>query len=186
MAIAVLTSNESGADSLIDINANFADLDTTKADLASPTFTGAPVLPTGTIAVTQTAGDNTTAVATTAFVLAAIAAGSTTTFPQTQVFSGTSPTSYTDLDLSSVVGATQKMVMLRLRCTSNTGPFYFRRNGETIAQTAPSNGGGVSVGSIDGNNGFVCMIVATDASGVVEWMSNGAYSGTTISVESYW
>jgi len=43
-----------------------------KADIASPTFTGTPTLPTGTIAVTQTAGNNTTAVATTAFVDTAI------------------------------------------------------------------------------------------------------------------
>jgi hypothetical protein len=35
MSITVLTSTESGADSLIDINANFADLDTTKADGAA-------------------------------------------------------------------------------------------------------------------------------------------------------
>ena len=41
---------------------------TGKANLASPTFTGTPSLPTGTIATTQTAGNNTTAVATTAFV----------------------------------------------------------------------------------------------------------------------
>jgi hypothetical protein len=40
------------------------------AKLASPTFTGTPTLPTGTIAVTQTVGNNTTAVATTAFVIA--------------------------------------------------------------------------------------------------------------------
>lgn len=39
-----------------------------KADLASPTFTGTPTLPTGTIATTQSPGNNTTAVATTAFV----------------------------------------------------------------------------------------------------------------------
>ena len=68
MAITVLTSNETGANSLIDINANFADLDTTKADLASPTFTGTPSLPTGTTAVTQTAGDNSAKLATTAYV----------------------------------------------------------------------------------------------------------------------
>jgi len=42
-----------------------------KANLASPTFTGTPTLPTGTIATTQTAGNNTTAVATTAYVDAA-------------------------------------------------------------------------------------------------------------------
>jgi hypothetical protein len=49
-----------------------------KADLASPTFTGTPSLPTGTIGVTQTAGNNTTAVATTAFVQQEVPAASTT------------------------------------------------------------------------------------------------------------
>ena len=43
-----------------------------KANLASPTFTGTPTLPTGTIATTQTAGDNDTSIATTAFVTAAL------------------------------------------------------------------------------------------------------------------
>ena len=41
--------------------------------LDSPTFTGTPTLPTGTIATTQTAGNNSTAVATTAFVSTAVA-----------------------------------------------------------------------------------------------------------------
>lgn len=39
-----------------------------KANLASPTLTGTPTLPTGTIATTQAAGDSSTKVATTAFV----------------------------------------------------------------------------------------------------------------------
>ena len=52
---------------------NIATAVATKADLASPTFTGTPTLPTGTIAVTQSSGSNTTAIATTAFVQAAIA-----------------------------------------------------------------------------------------------------------------
>ncbi len=43
-----------------------------KADLASPTFTGTPTLPTGTIGTTQTAGDSSTKLATTAFVTGAI------------------------------------------------------------------------------------------------------------------
>jgi hypothetical protein len=46
----------------------------TKADTASPSFTGTPSLPTGTTGVTQTAGTNNTALATTAFVQAAMAA----------------------------------------------------------------------------------------------------------------
>lgn len=45
-----------------------------KAPLSSPTFTGTPTLPTGTIAVTQSAGNNTVAVATTAYVDAAASA----------------------------------------------------------------------------------------------------------------
>ncbi len=48
---------------------NIATAVATKADLASPTFTGTPTLPTGTVAVTQSAGNNTTAIATTAFVI---------------------------------------------------------------------------------------------------------------------
>jgi hypothetical protein len=47
------------------------------AGLASPTFTGTPSLPTGTTATTQTAGDNTTKLATTAFVTAAVPAFAT-------------------------------------------------------------------------------------------------------------
>ena len=53
---------------------NIATAVATKADLASPTFTGTPTLPTGTIAVTQSAANNTTALATTAFVQAALSA----------------------------------------------------------------------------------------------------------------
>jgi hypothetical protein len=52
-----------------------------KADLASPTFTGTPTLPTGTIATTQSPGNNTTALATTAFVTAAVPAFATFTTP---------------------------------------------------------------------------------------------------------
>jgi len=46
----------------------------TYAPLASPTFTGTPTLPTGTIAVTQSASDNSTKVATTAYADAAATA----------------------------------------------------------------------------------------------------------------
>jgi hypothetical protein len=41
--------------------------DALKAPLASPTFTGTVTLPTGTVAVTQTAADNSTKLATTAY-----------------------------------------------------------------------------------------------------------------------
>ena len=47
---------------------NIATAVATKADLTSPTFTGTPALPTGTTGVTQSFGDNSTLLATTAFV----------------------------------------------------------------------------------------------------------------------
>jgi hypothetical protein len=58
------------------------------APLASPAFTGTPSLPTGTTGVTQTAGNNTTALATTAFVTTAVPAAATHT--QALQFSSTS------------------------------------------------------------------------------------------------
>lgn len=53
---------------------NIATAVATKADLASPTFTGTPSLPTGTTAVTQSSTDSSTKLATTAFVQAVLAA----------------------------------------------------------------------------------------------------------------
>jgi hypothetical protein len=57
-------SNPSGYQTAAQVTASLAPY----APLASPTFTGTPTLPTGTVAVTQAAGNSTTAVATTAFV----------------------------------------------------------------------------------------------------------------------
>ena len=53
---------------------NIATAVSTKADTASPTFTGTVTLPTGAVGVTQSYGDNDTSLATTAFVQAALAA----------------------------------------------------------------------------------------------------------------
>jgi hypothetical protein len=55
--------------------------------LESPTFSGTPSLPTGTIAVTQPSGDNTTKIATTAFVANAVSAGLGVTVSPQDTFS---------------------------------------------------------------------------------------------------
>jgi hypothetical protein len=60
-----------------EINIEFVNIAVavaTKADLASPTFTGTPTLPSGTVATTQTFGNSSTLLSTTAFVQAAMAA----------------------------------------------------------------------------------------------------------------
>lgn len=63
------------------------------APLASPTFTGSPSLPSGTTGVTQSAGNNSTALATTAFVTAAVASSSGTPYDLPAEIPGTPATS---------------------------------------------------------------------------------------------
>jgi hypothetical protein len=67
-----------------EINTEFVNISVaiaTKADLASPTFSGTPSLPTGTTGVTQSAGNNSTALSTTAYTDAAITAVKAVLFP---------------------------------------------------------------------------------------------------------
>ena len=63
-----------GGISATDVQNALAGLDTAKANLASPTFSGTPSLPTGTTATTQSVGDSSTKLATTAFVANTVAA----------------------------------------------------------------------------------------------------------------
>jgi hypothetical protein len=60
------------ATDLQGISSDLQRLGNEKANIASPTFTGTPALPTGTSGVTQTTGDNSTKLATTAFVTSAV------------------------------------------------------------------------------------------------------------------
>lgn len=76
------------------------------APLASPTFTGTPSLPTGSTGVTQSAGNNTTALATTAFVTTADALKADLASP---TFSGTPslPTGTTGVTQSAADSTTK-------------------------------------------------------------------------------
>ena len=109
---------------------------TSKANIASQAFTGTPSLPTGTTGVTQTAGNSSTKLATTAFVAGATSAGDLTAvvagagmtgsslsgpIPTLNVVGGTGIKSNADdiaLDLSeladqtSQVDSTDELIML--------------------------------------------------------------------------
>jgi len=76
-----------------------------KAPLASPTFTGTPSLPTGTTGVTQTAGDNTTKLATTAFVTSALSSGGVTVSPQENTYTTASIATVTAAEYAGFVTA---------------------------------------------------------------------------------
>lgn len=185
--ITSLGAGDTGATSRGVINTNFTNLNTDKAELASPTFTGTPSLPTGTTAVTQSANDNSTKVATTAYVDTAVSSFTSANFATTQVFSGSAPNNtFTDLNLSSVVGATQRVVILKVTTATAGGQIYtFKRNGD--AGTYPyANGGAMNqTPSLqNGESGYV--LVTTDTSGVVEWTGYSGTPTTTINVEAYW
>ena len=82
--------------------------DALKAPLASPAFSGTPSLPTGTTGVTQTAGNNTTALATTQFVTSAVAAVASTVRLNSDEFTATAAqTAFTFTTATSNTGAVQ-------------------------------------------------------------------------------
>lgn len=107
----------------------------------------------------------------------------TLSFPNTQVFSGTAPGSYTDLDLSSVVGVNPALVLLRVTITdAGNESFAFRKNGETLSNYAIySNGYIHNLASTQ----FGYVWVVTDANGVIEWASGAGTHATTINVEAF-
>ena len=69
---------------------NIATAIATKADLASPTFTGTPSLPTGTTGVTQSTSDDSTKLATTAFVQDIAALVKEALFPVGSIYTNSS------------------------------------------------------------------------------------------------
>ncbi len=69
---------------------NIATAVATKADLASPTFTGTPALPSGTTAVTQTSTDDSTKLATTAFVQDVVDAVKSALYPVGSIYTNSS------------------------------------------------------------------------------------------------
>lgn len=95
---------------------NIATAVATKADLASPTFTGTPTMPTGTIAVTQSTSDDSTKLATTAFVQAVTLAVKNELYPVGSIYtnatSATNPATLLGFGTWAAFGAGRVMVGL--------------------------------------------------------------------------
>ena len=83
-------------------------------------FTGTPSLPTGTTAVTQTTTDNSTAIATTAFVKAANATNANLTGPITSVGNATSIASQTGTGTTFVMNTSPTLVTPNLGVATAT------------------------------------------------------------------
>jgi hypothetical protein len=116
----------------------------------------------------------------------------TSKIPNTSAFSASSPTSYTDLDLSSIVGARSCVVLLKVKNSGATNvTYYFRKNGDTDTINGTGEANGVSHTDIVATGGtFAYVICITDSSGIVEWYSDdggvGTATTTSVTVEAYW
>lgn len=117
---------------------------------------------------------------------------STTILPQeftdyttTQITSlaGTEPTTWTDLNLSSIIGTTQKVVLLKLVSTGSARLFAFRTNGDTAEyhdHTSANSAAMIKTDAVSANTSSAgTAIVKTDASGVIEWISDAVTPGIT-------
>ena len=96
----------------------------------------------------------------------------------------TSPTSWTDLNLSSITSASRCLVTLSIRDTGGTGKqVAFRTNGS--GYDIPLGGtGGITTGIITSSGQTIYIMVITDTSGIVEWIANNN-TLCTVKVESY-
>ena len=150
-----------------EIDTEFNNIQTaiaTKADLTSPTFTGTPTLPTGTIAVTQSAGSNTTTIATTAFVQTALA----TLYPVGSIYinatSSTNPATLLGFGTWTAFAAGRVMVGFD--------------SGNALFDTAEETGGNAD--AITVSHTHTATTTSTDAGHThTQLWSSGGFGGTT-------
>ena len=107
--------------------------DTSRAALNSPAFTGTPSLPTGTTAVTQTAGTNNTTLATTAFVTAAVPAFASLT--EARQFSNTTKVLSPSLAMWSMLSADIIYIQRSNFTTTNVGSVQYVNAGSIATET---------------------------------------------------
>lgn len=106
-------------------------------------------------------------------------------FVTTEAFSASTPTSWTDLDLSSIVGSNQAVCLLKVKDDSTGESIAARRNGDTDEYFLdPEKSTGVSMSRVpDGTSTYI--LVVTDSSGIIE-IKGTANNPVIITMEAYW
>uniref|UniRef100_A0A6M3K0A6 Putative structural protein n=1 Tax=viral metagenome TaxID=1070528 RepID=A0A6M3K0A6_9ZZZZ len=105
---------------------------------------------------------------------------------ETEVFASTSPdpSAWTDLDLSGTIGANSALVLLKARCSVGQDSVAFRKNGDTDEFYQANFSLGVALGDV-GATLYGAFLVATDATGVIEWKAQSGAGAYTIDVIAY-
>lgn len=156
-------------------------------DLRAGKFSGAGLTDCDTAATSKLLWDTTTGL----FSCGTDQTGGSTV-ASSSAFSGTAPgASWTDLNLSSIVGANKKVVLLSLFNGSNTCVASFRQRGDSALETSITNATleGINKVNTNATTNTVTTIVATDLAGFIQWKTNAncAAGGTTVlEVRAYW
>ena len=90
-------------------------------------------------------------------------------FTDTEVFSGAMPSSWTDLDLSSVVGKKQSLVMLRYKYNFSDSTYSYvavRTNDSNFDSGSNTSINSILLNSTDNPSSF--MLLQTDSGGMIE------------------
>ena len=98
-------------------------------------------------------------------------------------FDGTAPTSWTVLDLSSIVGTKNALVLLKVE--GLTDPKAFRQNGYNYDVSVDASFHGVNLAYAMGAGIYHSTFVTTDSTGKIEWMSSTGSANTKIYIIAY-
>jgi len=95
--------------------------------------------------------------------------------------------SYTDLDLSSVVGSNRAMVIIEFRGTGNLASTIFRTKGSSVSPYATNTNAGWGCTSVTLSSGDVggTIVIVTDTNGVIEHRTPSTSSTANYTVHAY-
>lgn len=112
--------------------------------------------------------------------------GASLTYSNAEVFSGTSPTSWTNLDLSATVGSNRAFVSLKFNSSADMNAVAVRTDGDTDefhTATADASAYGNQLGHHD-NVATLVLSVWTSVTGIIEWQTETARTAT-VDVQGY-
>lgn len=113
--------------------------------------------------------------------------GATFVVSGVQAFSGDSPTGWSELDLSGIIGANPALVMLRLHAGSDMDATSVRTLGDTVeyySSAADASAQGMALAHHDSTNAIVLMVL-TDGTGKIEWRTEKSVGDATVVVMAY-
>lgn len=110
---------------------------------------------------------------------------STTPFSNNTIINAGSETSFTDVNVSSIVGAKSTLLFLRAYCSTNNTSLILRRNGELNAnwEAGSSGGGTANMHNFVTANYDANLIVMTDSAGIFEYRVSG--NNCTVLLDTY-